>query len=449
MLEWRILLIMVSIFFTQCAIRLKTYTNFSSWTYILVLGLFIASGLSFEFFNLQGFVNDYFSLNRLLWLGFTAFLIAGLNPQKFKLSSTLVLLFLWASWNFSNLFIADGDVRLIVIRCIQATVIAVFVTSINQSKFQFEGFCKAISSTWSFSALSIFIILIASASIDPQIFSWLHAQIFGFSSNFSIFCSQFVALFLFKNLFERDAIVAKSRASMFYLCLSILPILIWQVSSGGRAGLLMTCLMLTFFALVRFGKLGALFGFFATTSVISLIDILLVTQIRPFLRHYIVERHFPLIKQGSISRGFGSFDSGGSTQLLSSEKSIDLLSLLDKASGWRISGLIETIILIDLEKLIGGYGVANFKILSETHYPHMALMRHLVELGAIGFILSSILYFKPFISKPKGDLEKFSLLYLLCFISITFLQPSGPLIHLNSAMVFWMVYAYLEHIKNT
>ena len=430
---------MVSIFFTQCVMRIKTYTNFSSWTYIFALGLFLASGLSFDFFNKQGFINDYFSLNRLLWLGFTTFLIAGLDTQKFKLSSTLVLLFLWASWNFSNLFIADGDVRLIVIRCIQATVIAVFITSINQGKFQFERLCKAISLTWSFSVLTIFVILIVSTLIDPHIFLFLKEQIFGLSSNFSIFCSQFIALFLFKNLFERDAVVAKSRASMFYLFLSILPIIIWQVSSGGRAGLLMTCLILTFFALVRFGKLAALFNFFATTSVILLIDIFLRTQIRPFLSQY-VGKKFPLINQGSISRGFEFF---------AGEESTSLLHLIDKISSWRVSGLIETIILIDLERLFVGYGVANFKILNETHYPHMALVRHLVELGAIGFILSSILYFKPFISKPKGDLEKFSLLYLLCFISITFLQPSGPLIHLNSAMVFWMVYAYLEHIKNT
>ena len=429
---------MISIFFTQCAMRLKTYTNFSSWIYTLVLGLFLASGLSFEFFNLQGFINDYFSLNRLLWLGFTAFLIAGLNPQKFKLTSTLVLLFLWAFWNFSNLFIADGDVRLIVIRCIQATVIVVFMTSINQGKFQFEEFCKAISSTWSFSALTIFIILIASASIDARIYNSLENQIFGLSSNFSIFCSQFIALFLFKNLFERDAVVAKSSASMFYLFLCILPILIWQVSSGGRTGLLLTCLMLTFFTLVRFGKLGALFSFFATILVINLIDIFIVTLVRPFLKQYISAR-FPLINQGSISRGMKYFDSEGSN---------DILSFIDKISSSRISGLIETIILIDLEKLIGGYGVANFKILNEIHYPHISLVRHLVELGVIGFILSFIIYFKPFISKPKGDLEKFSLLYLLCFISITFLQPSGPLIHLNSAMVFWMVYAHLERIKN-
>jgi hypothetical protein len=82
-------------------------------------------------------------------------------------------------------------------------------------------------------------------------------------------------------------------------------------------------------------------------------------------------------------------------------------------------------------------------ILNQQLQPHIELLRHLIELGFLGFLLATSVYALPISFNVSNKTDQLIKLYLFSFIFITFLQPSGPLSHINNAVIFWIGYATL------
>ena len=142
-------MIIIKSFYFKTVSYLNYHTNFSPFIYSSVITLIFLSGLSFDAFNKQNFIGEYFSANRLIWLAFILFLAAGLRIEKLKPRWFLLLLLGWLSCNFLNFYFVDGYTRLIIVRFFQALFILCLFYSIQQGKFKLREFCDALTSSWS------------------------------------------------------------------------------------------------------------------------------------------------------------------------------------------------------------------------------------------------------------------------------------------------------------
>tara|TARA_B110000977_G_C10868351_1_gene412515 strand:- start:29 stop:421 length:393 start_codon:yes stop_codon:yes gene_type:complete len=110
----------------------------------------------------------------------------------------------------------------------------------------------------------------------------------------------------------------------------------------------------------------------------------------------------------------------------------------------RLTLIVRSIEAFNFQMLLFGYGIINFfitEIGAQKLAPHVELLRHMMELGMFGFLIAFSIYSAPFLKSPPNEKEQFFKLFLLSSLVITFAQPSGPVTHLNSAIVFWMVHA--------
>ena len=221
------------------------------------------------------------------------------------------------------------------------------------------------------------------------------------------------------------------------LLATLVPFLVWQIISDGRSGLLLSILTITVFFTYRYSlRLGVL-SFFGTIAAIYLLSIAVniassfIFQVGQYLE--------PVEAVGRLSQFHGGFFRSIFTLNFD-----NVFGFINHFSSGRLYALVEIIEKISAKRLILGYGVGNFLILENQHYPHIELLRHLVELGAAGFLIASLIYFLPIRHWGNDSFNKFSISYLFVFLLTTLLQPSGPLIHLNSAFLFWVVYSDLE-----
>ena len=417
---------------------LERVTTFKRSVYFMLLLLLLASGLSFDAFNRQNFFGEYFSANRLLWLILLLFMLLGLKIEKIKWSLIFFLFSSWTAINVINLFLLDGYVRLIIVRCFQAAFIMATILSVHQGKLKLDEFLKILTPIWVFCFTIGFVFLFLMPLMSVELFLWLKDSIFGLASNFSIFCSQFIAILLFQNLIAEDQISAKSKKGLIALALSVCSILLWQVSSDGRTGLLLSVFTITFFCGVRFGILAGLIGLIGSLCAVICIESALTLYVESIV--------LPVIGEGFSDKTITNSQGGLFRQqfrLWGETSFLGLLEAINLISSNRLYGFLETVNRFSFASFMFGHGVGNFKILNDVHYPHIELLRHLMELGLTGLIISATIYILPFISHPKDELDYFSLLYLGSFLFTTLLQPSGPLIHLNSGFLFWLVYAHV------
>ena len=116
---------------------------------------------------------------------------------------------------------------------------------------------------------------------------------------------------------------------------------------------------------------------------------------------------------------------------------------LDRILSGRLTILIEAYNQIEFSNLLFGVGVGNFTVVQGEQFPHVELLRYLGELGVFGMVVAIAIYQYPLRFTSSNYVDLFSLYYLICFLGISFLQPSGALTHLNNSFLFWLLFANL------
>lgn len=413
--------------------------RFDQKSYYLVFFLVVVSGLNIDVVH-KAQVFGLISPIRMCWALLMFCFVMSIRHDQLRLEIPVLLLSAWAALHIVNLLFFDGSVDLILTRLMQALFIGSLFLSVLYRHFSVAEFCRAASPFLALLAgVSFCALLIITHFFDRVVFDAFKYAVIGNPANFSIFCAQFIALFLVKDLFTRDASETKPFRSVFYLIILIAPILAWQLASSGRAGLILTLCAIAGYGLARYRFVGAVMAVVSTLFA-SAVFVLLTSLMMEFfgLSSYIAEhtgRH--------AMRGL---DVISSLDLRNSAHP-EILDALNRISSERISILFETVNSLKVEKVLTGFGVGNFRVTEHHHFPHIELLRYFSELGVIATIVAAAIYLYPFQRTPRSEPIVFSKMYMVGFMVTCLLQPSGPLTHLNNSILFWLLFSHVSLVK--
>lgn len=424
--------------------KLISFTNFTPVKYNVIFGFFILAGLSFDFLNKISYYG-VFSPMRLGWLGLFLFFLAGLDLKRIRLDTVTGLFVTWVAWN-TFAVLTQGELQGgLITRWAQSAVILAVIFSIQQRKFCFHKFFASISPIWLIVLALAFVGCEISYHANIDFHIWAKSSIIGVKSNFSIFCSQFVAIFLFKSLSDRDVNSSDLLKSILKVILLISPFLFWQMYSSGRSGAILTILIVSSFFFVRFGWKGLMSSAVCTCLAMAVINFCV----------YNYRLFFSSFAESSQS-GLSSVEFQNGILRLGTRKDLPAFAFnpenwnylyifqsIDNFSSMRLTLFLKSLHALSLDMVFFGYGIDNFHVTQSGQklQPHMELLRHTLEIGIPGALIAVGIYLVPFLKTSQNNMEKFYKFFLLAFLSTTLVQPSGPLSHLNSAIVFWMVYA--------
>ena len=441
--------------------------HFNNYGYLFFIVVMVVSGLSITWLNLFKFW-EVFSPIRLLWLGVICYLFLLGIKYKHLFQAPVLLVLIWIMLHSFNLLFLDGQRPAIFSRCAQSIFIIVLLLSISNHRFVLPSFLKVVTPHWAALAGATFAILLFSGLYQEHLFLTIKTSVIGISSNFSIFCAQIIALFLAKELSSSENPSRSLFPTLLYLAIIISPFLIWQIVSGGRAGFGLTVACVAGFGFLKFRWTGLVLGVLSTLIFARLTefafvkysalasDVLIMPGTPP--------EHF-LLNQGGIFRKilFVAGMDGNPYDLAVDDKGIlgklpfllnlptfdEIIIRLDNFVGFRGTIFLEAINELQYETIWLGVGVNQFKVSFRDYYPHVELLRYLGELGVCGVIIAFLVYCYPFFVRAKSKLGQFGKIYMFFYLGTTLLQPSGPLTHLNSAILFWIFYGHIIFSQRT
>lgn len=403
----------------------------------------VFSGLNISWLN-EVTIYGLISPIRVGWVIVLIYLCKNLTLRDLHITPFSWLVSIWISWHLLNLSLTNGSVPTTLTRVFQAGFIFVLVTSVAGGSFCLRRLSKKAFPWLSFFSWLSLAVLLAAYVTDVQsvrvkilsdYYGVLRSNIIGNASNFSIFCAQFIALYLFRDLYLSQRKTISLSRSLIYLVPALLPFFIWQIFSTGRAGLILSVLTICGYWQIRYGIKGTLIS--ATTVTIAPIAI--------FFLLYFVMTPFDLPPYSLELAGKGLLK-GISKPEFQNVIEMDLalfLIWIDEFSSGRVSILIETFKLLTPFSIFVGFGVDQVRVIDNTYLPHVELVRYLAELGVLGLLIALLIYLCPYGKSARSPTTQFAFLYTVGFLLTSLLQPSGPLIHLSNAIVYWLLFGYL------
>jgi hypothetical protein len=305
-------------------------------------------------------------------------------------------------------------------------------------------------------------ILVVIFSFDVEIASLIQLGFGGNSFGFSIWLSQFVFLTLFFYLNFNSKSQSIHKAIVWAT-----SILILQVFTGGRAGLMASFAIFIYFSYQHGGFRWVLLCvpyLLAVTAFAHEISVFISTQASVGVGpgggiglH--VLRIVPAI--GIEPNLFNELNVKGSDQLhLIAVKGNDLLQWLDRLLSFRLTIMIDAFSRKGILPLFFGSGVGNFQGNLPSgimNHVHNIYLRALGELGVVGFATLIALTALPFrkqsrpffkqlanLDKSKSVVQKNTtamLVYIGVVILLGMLHSEYITTALSTCLIFWLCYA--------
>lgn len=301
---------------------------------------------------------------------------------------------------------------------VQIAFIWVFVNFVVQRHEESEPFLS-IHTYFSPALFSAASLLLAIFIFHPQLVRTITTGLGGNRFGFSIWLSQFVFLTLLVSL-------RKPTYSPLSAFAWATPILVLQVFSGGRAGLLASVAIWLYFAyrqggvrlfIMNVAYLATLITLSAAASTFSYIHsdetIFRVTQPVP----------------GRVYMLAGS----------------DTLSWLDRLSSYRLGILVSAMTTLDAHSILLGKGVGNFQgiIPWGMAQVHNIFLRTLGELGMIGLGVMVALLALPYHKRAQSEDAAAARIFCGIFMLVGMLHSEFLMTAISTCMVFWLGYAEL------
>jgi hypothetical protein len=228
--------------------------------------------------------------------------------------------------------------------------------------------------------------------------------------SFSIWLSQLVFLtFLF--------CPSKSGQAVLKPFALVTPILVLQVFTGGRTGLLASLAIWFYFSFREGGmRLSIMSGLYIA------ILIPLSAAISPLPDVYPGTSIFRGI---DLSRGDGLF------------------VWLDQLSSYRLGIMVSAFSALDAQALLFGKGVMNFKgwAIGYSWDVHNIYIRALGEIGVIGLFTLLVLLLFPFLTQVRQADIVFAKVYLGIFLMVGMVHPELLTTAISTCMFFWLSFA--------
>lgn len=258
---------------------------------------------------------------------------------------------------------------------------------------------------------------------DQEIHDLVASGFNGNRVNFSIWLWQIV----FLNFF----LTGRQRSGFFLALAASSVVLVLQIYSGGRIGVLATLAIMSYFTLRRLDGAGAKFAVLGyllvlvwATGINTPItpkasgELSIFRELAPDLRSSPIERQW-----------------------------IDeAVEYADGVSAHRVRILINAVGALDAQALLVGKGVGHFDVVADsgTWMVHNVFLKILGELG-IGALLPLLtLVWIPFSSKYRERYDGCGLHFMLLVgIAVGLLQPRFIVTGLSNCLVMWLCYALI------
>ena len=177
-----------------------TFFEFKRPAYLFLSIFIFVSGLSLTWVNLP-FLLGTISLIRIGWIILFLYLVVGLLNRSFELGVPIFLISIWGFIHLISLVVGHGHSELIITRIFQSFVIIALVASLFAKNFKLRSFCLNFSPNLSFIAITVTFIYVFVSQENANLGHIIRSSIIGVSSNFSIFCTQLIAVFILRHLY--------------------------------------------------------------------------------------------------------------------------------------------------------------------------------------------------------------------------------------------------------
>jgi hypothetical protein len=361
---------------------------------------------------------------------------------------------IWVLIHMSHWLLRQEYSNIYFQRMVQIAFIWVFVNYILQQREDDRKQFLSLQVLYYPPLFGTICILLVMFSFNPEIARLIDGGFGGNRFGFSIWLSQFIFLtfFVYLNLNSKSISIRKA-------IVWATPILILQVFSGGRTGLLASFAIFLYFAYQQGGFRVILLCVLYLTAV-CIFSSILSNWIGTYSSVGVgsnggISLHILRIAESIPSEHFPA--------AISSEHNLinwnQLLQLLDRISSYRLSIMTDAFSRTDIWSLIFGTGVGNFQGSLPTgtmNHVHNIYVRALGELGVIGFATLIAMVALPF-RKKFVNLVKFKsvsqnknnsmLVYCGIVILVGMLHSEYLTTALSTCMLFWLCYAEIIRVQ--
>ncbi|MDC1382111.1 O-antigen ligase family protein [Candidatus Puniceispirillum sp.] len=386
---------------------------FGCWFF--TAGIFQIPGVDFEVFDAVLIKRSFTAL--------TVFLMLSLiNWRASKIRMGLYFLTAWIIIQIIN-FVYFGSLEIVFLRCVQAISVFSIVFFFGQNFNAFRHSVRRLDSIFLISALFFWMIVISypfSTAVQMNLVNGFG----GNRVNFSIWASQLVVFFAIMWVTGRLKFFQRFSNLILTLYVFVFPILMSQILSGGRLGVLVSFVSLAFVFYIRYRLTTKFLG-----ALLTLIFVLSLG--------YFAESSYKLVYSvtsvnNSMLRGFSSSNNG------------NLFDFFNTISSQRVYLFIEGLKQLKFETLIFGNGIGNFTIVGKfgSHLDvHNVFLKTLGEVGVFGFIVVSFVVTSPVLMLNKKLDQSFIIFGLAVWLLPAMCQPEFYYTQIGSSLCFWVVFA--------
>ncbi len=301
-------------------------------------------------------------------------------------------------------------------RLVQITYIWLFVSLVMQQKSATGNFL-AVDRWFRPAIVSVICLFLVIFSTYPQISMAISNGLGNNRVNFSIWLSQLVFLMFL--------VSGSGRENIRHALLLSSPVLVLQVFSGGRSGLLVSLGLCLYFAF-RAGNVRLL----VTGAIYLMLLVWLSASFSPLPEQYPGTAIFRMPGSANFSTFDPAFGGG-------------VLAWMDRVSSYRIGIMASALESLDLGTALAGVGVMNFKgaAIGEFWDVHNIYVRALGELGIFGFISLVILLLLPYRRGRSRSRTYYAKAFCAGFLILGMVHPELLTTAISTCMIYWLAYA--------
>lgn len=335
-------------------------------------------------------------------------------------------IFLWLIISFNLLYYRDNIIDYIQY-LVSIVMVFLIVENLSQPNFNWKKLLYHLGISIVVIDILLILVFLMYSLINYEIILLVKAGFNGNRANFSIWLFEIFIINLYFIAFQNE------RRWFFYLnWAGLSAILMLQLFSGGRIGLICSVLSFLYFGWVQCK------GWRQQLYWLSYLFFLVLLSI-------VIERNIIIQNIDNIIIK-NIFNDSNVIRNIFINYNDSAYSYLNRLLSHRFEILLNATNFLDLKAFMFGIGAGNYSVQADTKMwsVHNVFLKILGEFGIFGLLAALTLFLLPFaIKKKKNELNQY--LYLLFFLNffVCMLQPHYFITGLSNCFLYWLGYALM------
>jgi hypothetical protein len=355
-------------------------------------------------------------------------MIVCVSWQTIVVKKILKIFAVWLLFLILNFFI-HGNFTEVAFKVLQSTSVLIIVCFFMQNLCYAKQFFQ--NNYFFFPIFVFFIVLILLFfPFSKDLHLSVEEGFGGNRVNFSIWLSQCTVLFSAFWYFGELPLFKNSNRNFLCFIIYVFPILLLQIASGGRLGILTSIIVI---AACVFYKFKSQFVILFSIMIASISIFYLLYFFATLGAYFGGSKHlFKGVAEVAKIRDL-------------SQSTVDFyFNFFDFVVSYRLTLFLEGLMAFDLKIFFLGVGFGNFLVPNfEGHLQqvHNVFLNSLGEIGVFGFLVLCFIILFPFICLPKSESTKIIKMGLgIWFIQGCF-QPEFFYSQIGSSICYWVIFA--------